>query len=70
MYSEDTETENEDMLRKSMKQREQEFYGDDIDEPSTDQTLDTDGPEEEKKELSSKQRALIEKKLNEKKRRL
>ena len=36
MYSEDTETENEDMLRKSMKQREQEFYGDDIDEPSTD----------------------------------
>lgn len=53
-----------------MKEREKEFYGEDVEEQPTDQTFDTDGPEEERKELSSKQRALIEKKLNEKKRRL
>lgn len=70
MYSEDTETEGEEELRKSMKEREKEFYGEDVEDQSTEQTLDTDGPEEERKEISSKQRALIEKKINEKKRRL
>tara|TARA_B110000285_G_scaffold223677_1_gene279508 strand:+ start:958 stop:1122 length:165 start_codon:yes stop_codon:yes gene_type:complete len=54
MYSEDTETEGEEVLRKSMKEREKEFYGEDVEDQSTEQTLDTDGPEEERKEISSK----------------
>ena len=75
MYSEDTEAEAEEMLRTSMREREKEFYGDDVEDQPTEQTLDTDGPEEEKreeekKELSSKQRALMEKKLIEKRRRV
>ena len=70
MYSEDTEAEGEEMLRKSMREREKEFYGEDVEDQATEQTLDTDGPEEEKKELSSKQRALMEKKLSEKRRRV
>jgi len=36
MYSEDTETESDEMLRISMKKREKEFYGEDVEEPTTD----------------------------------
>lgn len=57
MYSEDTATEDqsEEQLRETMKQREKEFYGDDLEEPSTEQATDyTDGSDMGKKELSSK----------------